>query len=91
MQSAAKFKCIKLTATDVMKPMIALLFVNIIVLTVWTILDPLISETDITRSDIFDRTVESSSFCDSKDARIYTLALWIISLVSLAFSFIQAC
>ena len=91
MQSAAKFKRIKLTATDVMKPMIALLFVNIIVLTVWTILDPLISETDITRSDIFHRTIESSSFCDSKDAWIYTLALWIISLVSLAFSFIQAC
>jgi hypothetical protein len=90
MQSAAKFKRIKLTATDVMKPMIALLFANIIVLTVWTIIDPRQVETDVVNVDQFDRTIETESFCRSEHQTIFLSILIVINLGSLAASLIQA-
>ena len=40
-QNAKQFKRVKITATDVMKPMLALLFLNIVILTTWTVIDPL--------------------------------------------------
>jgi gamma-aminobutyric acid type B receptor len=90
MQSAAKFKRIKLAATDVMKPMIALLFLNVIVLTVWTILDPLTDEPTNIRFDEFGRMIESDSFCGSDYHYIFTSILGIVNMGSLAFSVIQA-
>ncbi len=89
-QSAAKFKRIKLTATDVMKPMIALLFANIIVLTVWTIIDPRQVETNVINFDQWDRTIETKSFCSSEHQTIFLSILIIINLGSLAFTLIQA-
>jgi gamma-aminobutyric acid type B receptor len=90
LQSAAKFKRIKLTASDVMKPMIALLLANIIVLTVWTIVDPLEVKTETVAIDEFDRPIESKSFCRSEHQTIYLSILVVINLGSLAFSLIQA-
>ena len=90
MQSAAKFKRIKLAATDVMKPMIALLFLNVIVLTVWTILDPLTDEPTNIRFDEFGRMIESDSFCGSDHYIIFASILGVVNMGSLAFSVIQA-
>jgi hypothetical protein len=90
MQSAAKFKRIKLTAKDVMKPMIALLFVNIIVLVVWTVIDPLHVETTNIGFDEFDRTIESRSTCRSEHEKIFYSILGLVNMGSLAFSVIQA-
>ena len=41
MKNAAKMKRIKITAVDVIKPMISLLLINILILTIWTVIDPL--------------------------------------------------
>lgn len=42
-----------------MKPMTALLFVNIVVLTVWTVIDPLYRDTVVVAEDHFFREVET--------------------------------
>jgi hypothetical protein len=80
MQSAAKFKCIKLTVTNVMKPMIALLFVNIIVLTVWTLIDPLQVKIDSIALDDFGHAIETKSFCRSEHHTIFLSNLCVINL-----------
>lgn len=59
MTNAAKFKRVKISPADVMKPMIALLFVNIVILIVWTVVDPLRRQTIVVTQDPFLRDVES--------------------------------
>lgn len=90
MNNAAKFKRIKLTPTDVMKPMIALLLVNIIILTVWTIIDPRYYYIGHVELDDFGRVVETKSFCSSEHQKIFIGVLGGINLGSLAFTLVQA-
>jgi hypothetical protein len=59
MKHAARFRRVKITATDVMKPMVALLFVNIVILTVFTAVDPLHHETVVVIQDPFSRDLET--------------------------------
>lgn len=73
-----------------MKPMIALLFLNVIVLTVWTIFDPLTDEPTNIRFDEFGRVIESDSFCGSDHQIIFASILGVVNMGSLAFSVIQA-
>jgi hypothetical protein len=70
--------------------MIALLLANIIVLTVWTIVDPREVETEYVGYDEFDRPNETESFCQSEHQAVYLSILVVINLGSLAFSLIQA-
>lgn len=58
MKNAAQFKRVTITATDAMKPMVALLFVNIVILTVWTLIDHLQLETVVLSQDPFSRDFE---------------------------------
>ena len=44
---------------DVIKPIIVLLMVNVIVLTVWTVIDHLHRETAVVTQDTFDRYTET--------------------------------
>lgn len=59
MKNAAQLKRVTITATDVMKPMVALLFVIIVILTVWTLIDPLQLETVVLSQDPFSRDLET--------------------------------
>lgn len=59
MKNAASFKRVKITPVDVMKPMIVLLLLNVIVLTVWTVVDPLSRKTVVVRQDEFSRDSET--------------------------------
>jgi len=90
MRSAKKFKRIKLTPGDVMKPMIALLFLNIGVLTVWTAIDPLVSLTIVDKRDDFDRVTESYDICDSNHYSIFISVLGVINLGSVIFALTEA-
>mmetsp|Transcript_18477 Transcript_18477/g.39971 ORF Transcript_18477/g.39971 Transcript_18477/m.39971 type:complete len:910 (+) Transcript_18477:305-3034(+) len=90
MKSAAKFKRIKLTALDVMKPMTALLFLNIVVLTVWTVIDPLQREHIVVAQDAFLREIETYAVCSSDHAGIFLAILCVINLGSLVIAVIQA-
>jgi len=90
MRSAAKYKRLKLTARDVMKPMIALLSLNIIVLTVWTVIDPLEPEIIMSTQDRFGRPIDTHTVCSSRHYLIFMGILCAINLGSVLFSLIQA-
>lgn len=90
MKSATKFKRIKLTPVDVIKPMVALLILNVIVLTVWTVTDPLVRETIVVSKDTFDRNVETYGVCSSEHGSIFLAVLCIINIGSLLFAVIEA-
>ena len=46
-KNSARFKRVTITVTDVMKPMVALMLLNIVILTAWTVIDPLGKNVDI--------------------------------------------
>lgn len=89
-QSAKRFQRLKITPLDVIKPMIALLMMNIIILTVWTVIDPLRRETVVVAHDQFDRNVETYGICTSDHALIFLATLGAINLGSLLHAVFQA-
>ena len=90
MENAKRFKRLKLTAIDVMKPMAVLLLINIIVLAVWTIIDPLYNELVVVEQDPFLRNVETYGICNSKHQTIFISVLGIINLGLLFYACLQA-
>jgi len=90
MKSAATFKRVKVTPRDVIKPMLMLLMLNTIVLTVWTVIDPLHRETVSVDKDTFFRDIETYGICSSDHAGIFLTILCIINLGSLLFALVQA-
>lgn len=59
MKNSRKFKRVKISPVDVMKPMFTLLLINFVILIVWTVVDPIELETVVVIDDPFMRTVES--------------------------------
>lgn len=90
MESAAKFKRVQVTAIDVMKPMIALLMINVVVLTAWTVIDPYEHHTVIVLQDQFLRNVETYGSCSSDLTYIFVSILLVINLGVLFFAVWQA-
>jgi hypothetical protein len=90
MQSAKRFQRIKITAMDVIKPMIALVMINVIVLTFWTVIDPLHRETVVVTQDPFDRNTETYGICGSDYAYIFLATLGMINLGCLLVAVFQA-
>ncbi len=75
---------------DVIKPMIVLLMVNVIVLAVWTVIDPLHCETIIVTRDPFNPNTETYGICDSEHKDIFLAMLGTINLGCLLFAVFQA-
>lgn len=75
MKNAASFRRVKITPVDVMKPMLVLLLLNIIVLTVWTVVDPLQRETVVVSQDEFLR--DSETYGKSPDQLSTKYELWV--------------
>lgn len=73
-----------------MKPMATLLLLNIVVLTVWSIIDPLEAKTVVVDKDKFDRNVETYGVCGSNHAYIFLATLCMINFGSLLFALFQA-
>ncbi len=90
MRNAAAFKRVKVTALDVAKPMIALLFANIIVLAVWTGIDPLRSETIVLQTNSFDQPTVTENICYYEHRSIFFAVLGLINLGALFVAFVEA-
>jgi len=84
------FKRLKVTAFDVAKPMIALVGINVLILSLWTALDPLKMEMNIIAEDPFSRPVETYSHCGSNQPLPYLLSLAIVNLGAVVISVYQA-
>jgi len=88
--SNPSFKRIKVTALDVAKPMIALVTVNILVLSLWTAFAPLSQTTVVISTDTFGRATETFSECSSENPIPYFTTLTVVDLGTLAFSAYKA-
>ena len=75
---------------DVIKPMVALLMMNIIVLIVWTVIGPLHRETVVVTKDPFDRNTETYGICSSDQGFIFLATLGTINFGCLLFAVLQA-
>ena len=75
---------------DVMKPMILLLMVNVIVSTVWTVIDLLHRETVIVTRDPFNHNTETYGICDSEHKDIFLAMLGTIDFGCLLSAIFQA-
>jgi hypothetical protein len=90
MRNAAAFKRVKVTALDVAKPMIALLMTNVIILAVWTGIDPLTSETVVLQTNRFDQPTVTKNVCTSDHQSIFLAVLGVINLGALFIAFVEA-
>jgi len=89
MDNARSFKRVRVTPKDVMKPFALMLSCNVIILLVWTIVNPMVYKRkyDEEYVDIFGRVTESYGLCIVKDesgsALPYVLSLVIVNLVAM--------
>jgi len=87
--NAAHFKRVVVTPLDVAKPMMAILGANVLVLSLWTGIDPFHSATMIQTEDAFGRPVETFDICKSNSIA-YAAVIAVINLCSLAFALYEA-
>jgi hypothetical protein len=85
-----RFKRIKVTVWNVMKPFLILLAVAGITLLVWTLVDPPVWERSVTRIDSFSRDVETKGFCNFDDSIPYASILIVVLLGTVARSLYEA-
>lgn len=72
---------VTVTVVDVLKPFLILIFLNVLVLTLWSILDPLsYVRSDKTGLDGWNRVISTYGSCQCDDARPYVIPLGAINL-----------
>ena len=81
---------IKVDAKDVMKPLVALLFLNIIILALWTGLSPLVWVREVTAVDDLGNPTESLGMCKSDGALPYAIVLVVVDLGAMVIALYQA-
>lgn len=81
---------LKVTALDVLKPLVALLAVNVLVLSLWTGLDPLHWEREILSVDAFEQILETEGHCYSGTWVPYVVVLGVINVIALIVASYQA-
>ncbi len=90
MKNAAAFKRVKVTALDVVKPMVCLLLINIITLAVWTAIDPLISKTIVLQTNRLGQATKTENVCYSEHRSIFLSVLGVTNLGALCVAFVEA-
>lgn len=81
---------IKLAAYDVMAPLVGLLTINLIVLTVWTVISPLEWVREVSDRDRFRRPVESRGGCESDNALPFVIILVVVDIGALILAAYQS-
>ena len=84
------FRRVKVTATDVMKPLAVLTCLNFVILILWTTLDPLTWERDVVETDRFGRPSETRGECQSDNVLAYLIPLLTVNLGALSLAVYQA-
>lgn len=72
MESAAEMKRLTVSATETVRTVGLVLAIDVCILTVWTILDPLRWERITTSTDQFGEAIESQGFCTSEHWMTFT-------------------
>lgn len=91
LRAAMTFQRVTVTKKDVLLPMVILLSLNVLVLTLWTALDPLsYIRQDNPGTDGWNRTISTFGACRSRNALPYLLPLVFINLFCLGIANWQA-
>lgn len=90
LSNAITFQRIQVTAFDVMIPLIVLMGSNVLVLTLWTILDPPYLEREVLETDQYGRPSETRGFCYSDNQEYFLYPLVAINGVALILALWQA-
>lgn len=90
MNSAKKFRRIKLTVRQTAIPVLIVFLLNLIVLSIMAARDPIMYEIDVLAYDSFGRPVASYGYCTYLDSsRGYLIALAVINIGMLLFALYQ--
>lgn len=90
-QASRRFRRTSLTATDVAKPLAVMLAANVIVLTVWSALDPLsYTRRDSPGTDEWNRVMATYGQCESRNPVPYVLVLAVLNIGVLLIANYQA-
>lgn len=89
-KSSKKFRRIRITIWDTLKPVFAVLVLNLIVLTVMSVLDPIQYSIIYTGFDEFGRPNSSYGSCDFKPVFPYLITLALINGGIILFAIYQA-
>jgi hypothetical protein len=89
-QNGRGMRRVKVTARDVMAPLICLMALNFIMLTLWTVLSPLTWVREVITVDEFGRSTESRGYCRSDNSLPFVIALLTVDLGALVFVSYQA-
>jgi hypothetical protein len=84
------YKRIIVTVWDVIKPAVALMSVTILVLVLWTVLEPPSWEREVSLVDQFGRDVETMGICNYGNGLPYALVLAIVFFGVLAYACYEA-
>lgn len=85
-----KFRRVKVEARDVMKPMLALLVLNVALLATWTAFAPLEWQRETTSLDEYGRESESQGQCSSDNPLPFFIPLVVVNLGALGYAVMQA-
>jgi len=81
---------VRISAMDVMSPLIVLMVLNVIVLVVWTTVSPLHWLREATAVDVFGRTIESRGYCTSDHFLPFVIILVAMDIGALVFTSYQS-
>lgn len=86
----SSFRRIKVNVSEVMTPLIVVMFLNWAVLVTWTAISPLQWNREPTSFDAFDREVSSRGYCTSDHFLLFVIILLVIDLGALSVAAYQS-
>jgi len=89
-RKARGFKRVQLSAADVTVPFLVLFGLNLLILTLWTVMAPLEWKRESITKDEFDRTVESLGNCYSPNWLPYGVSLFLVNGLALLLAISEA-
>jgi hypothetical protein len=90
LNAAITFQRIQVTARDVMIPLIVLMGSNLLILTLWTVLDPPYWEREVLEVDQYGRPSETRGFCTSDHNEAFLYPLVAVNGIALVLALWQA-
>jgi hypothetical protein len=88
--SHAAMRRIKVEPRDVMKSLVIFLLLNLILLSIWTAISPLVWTRQVNSIDQFNRTVSSIGYCSSEWYLPFVILLVVLNLSLLIYCMYQA-
>jgi gamma-aminobutyric acid type B receptor len=67
LKAASSFSRVQVTPKDVIKPLLGMMFLNVVILSIWTAVAPMKWQTSVIEEDFFGRPTETVGYCSSSE------------------------